>query len=145
MSHAICFLSGYLLHTLFVLDTPNMTGSHQAADCLSAPWESHPRPFFVDRPRITEVSLAPALSSPTRMQSELFYRLYRSSFRNHGAPIIWLNLSVMQVNVPDECVLNCQCSWLEIYLSLSITGSNKKSTTAEIFFDFFQSFIFSAL
>ncbi len=58
MSHAICFLHGRLSHTLFVLDTPNMMGSHQAADCLSAPWEFHPRPFFVDRPRITEVSLS---------------------------------------------------------------------------------------
>lgn len=63
---------GFLSHTLFVRDTPNMMGSHQAADCLSAPWESHPRPFFVDRPRITEVSLSPVLSSPTRKQSGLF-------------------------------------------------------------------------
>lgn len=104
-------------------------GSHQAADSYSAPWESHPRPFIVGRPRITEVSLFPVFVVAAFGNCPNYsYRFHRSSAkRSLGAPTIWLNLSVNTGNVPDEWVFNCQVSRVRFYLSLSLYLLGRKN------------------
>ena len=94
--------------TLFVLDTPGVSISawevirRQAADLFS--WESHPRAFFMARPRITEVSLSPAsVIAASGSNPDFAYKFYRSPhIEGRGAPTHWLDLPVDAGNVPDE-------------------------------------------
>ena len=86
MSHAICFLSGYLLHTLFVLDTPNMTGSHQAADCLSAPWSLTLAPSLWTDRELRKYHCPLHMSLPTPIAIRLLPYRFNRSFPQNGVP-----------------------------------------------------------
>ncbi len=119
-------------------------GSHQAIDCLSISWESHPRPFFVSRPRITEVSLSPVLSLPTRKQSGLSrissiarpfgvmaHLRFGLTFRSYRLTCLMNGYSIFKVSI-GIC----------FYLSLSLIYWHGKISFEPNFFSFFEKFYF---
>ena len=111
-------------------------GSHQAADSYSAPWESHPRPFIMGRPRIRKYHYPLYCLRRFGNYPNFSYKFYRSFLfgkGSHGTPTIWLNLSVVQVNVPDEWVFSCQSTQVDC-LTLSLYYWDEKISFARNIF-----------
>ena len=89
----------------------------QAADLFS--WESHPRAFFMARPRITEVSLSPtSVIAASGGSPDYAYRFYRSPRSRVLAHLRFGSTSrSMQVTYLMKWIFSCGRSFRRILSS----------------------------